>query len=100
MIAKATATVAVVAISFCRISIFAPQFHDKKTTFVYALRPAMSSRGLFQGARHLFRTNINFSLPNYVVSADGKKFLINERRAESEAASISVILNWHEELHR
>jgi hypothetical protein len=60
----------------------------------------MSSRGLFQGARHLFRTNINLNLPNCAVSADGKKFLINERRAESEAASIAVILNWLEELHR
>ena len=37
---------------------------------------------------------------SYDVSADGKKFLINTKVDESNAAPLSIILNWASEMER
>ena len=49
----------------------------------------------------LFVTQIKHSLiypPQYDVSPDGQRFLINTLLEEEDAASITLVLNWFEEL--
>ena len=40
------------------------------------------------------------SLPNYDVSPDGQRFLINVDLSEATAAPITVVLNWQAGLRR
>ena len=85
--------------------------HDGRDLFFIAPDKSLMRAGIKLGPEleievpsSLFVTRIKHSVdmsqPQYDVSPDGQRFLINTLIEEDAAASITLVLNWFEELKR
>ena len=84
--------------------------HDGRELFFIAPDKQLMRAGIKRGLeleievpQPLFVTRIKHTLEmpqQYDVSPDGQRFLINTLLEEEDAASITLVLNWFEELKR
>ncbi len=84
--------------------------HDGRELFFIALDKSLMRAGIklepeleIEVPQPLFVTQIKYSLTypqQYDVSPDGQRFLINTLLEEEDAASITLVQNWFEELKR